>query len=381
MAKSSPAALMTAAATQPGPSSAAERLAVLVRGREDGPELMRELLTEADLRDPLSELWLHKYLRNGRPDVPLADVRPTALPMPSREHPQRCTGFALEAVDDDGSTRRQEFTVKAACWAAVRAARKLRAGGRLDEEGTYTYELVTAVAPPVGLQPAASDNGAAMSVAGRPTPLEYLTVPLPPLLKSARPVGELDDGWFPVLWTEEAFARCERFARKGARAQPAVETGAVLIGPLCSCPETGEFFAIVRDAIEVLDADEGEFSLSYSGQSWKRIQSMLRVLRGQPETRADRVLGQGHGHNFPVAGGAAPCEICSQLATCTRTNACVSEADRTWSRAVFGAQPWQLCLIFGSNGRSEPVHQLFGLRDGRLLERGYHVIPDFPTNE
>jgi hypothetical protein len=354
-----------------------ERVAVLLRGRKDGPELMREWLTEPDLRDPLSELWLHEFLRKGRPDVCLADLRPDVVPLRSDNHHERCTGFALEASGPDGVTRRREFSVHAAAWAAARAARKLKANGRLDADVSYAYELVAAAAPPAGLQSAAPDAAAGMSIAERPVPVDYLTVPLPPLMATARQVGEVDDGCFPILYTEDAFTKGERFARKGGRSQPPVETGYVLIGPLCSCPETGEFFAVVRDAIEVLDADEGEFSLSYTGQSWKRIQAMLRVLRGQPSTRADRVLGQGHGHNFPVAGGAPPCEICSQLATCTRTNATVSEADRVWTRAVFGAQPWQMCHIFGSNGRSEPVHKLFGLRDGQLLERGFHVIPEF----
>ena len=55
----------------------------------------------------------------------------------------------------------------------------------------------------------------------------------------------------------------------------------------------------------------------------------------------------------------------------------VSAGDQTWSRAVFARQPWKLCQIFGWNARRERVEGLFGLRDGRLLERGYYVIPDF----
>ena len=100
-------------------------------------------------------------------------------------------------------------------------------------------------------------------------------------------------------------------------------------------------------------------------------------MTAQPVTRAHRILGQCHGHNFLPAGGAPPCEVCHKLKECTRTSVFVSSDDRTWSRAVFSRQPWQLCHIFGLNARGEPTDKLFGLRDGRLLERGFHVVPNF----
>ena len=55
----------------------------------------------------------------------------------------------------------------------------------------------------------------------------------------------------------------------------------------------------------------------------------------------------------------------------------MSHDDWNWTRAVFRRQPWQLCHIFGLNARHERDQGLFGLRDGRLLERGYHVLEDF----
>jgi hypothetical protein len=154
----------------------------------------------------------------------------------------------------------------------------------------------------------------------------------------------------------------------------------VLVGPLCSCPRTGEFFAVVCEALEVRDAEEREFSLTYSGKSWARIQAVLKARQSQPATRAHRILGQCHGHNFLPAGGAPPCEHCAGAEVCTRTSVFVSPDDRLWCRAVFSRQPWQLCHIFGQSARGDGVGSLFGLRDGQLRERGFHVIPGLPAS-
>src|SRR5207245_768434 len=139
------------AARQPGdpPMTLTCSLSVVLRLEENGPQVTREPVTDADLAEALGQGWLQDRLRRGRP----AAAEP----------------FTLTAKN---------------------------------------------------------------------LPLAYLRVPLPPLLRRARTVGEVDGRWLPVLFTEEALTRCERFARKGAASQPPIETGAVQIGPLCSCPET-----------------------------------------------------------------------------------------------------------------------------------------------
>ena len=64
------------------------------------------------------------------------------------------------------------------------------------------------------------------------------------------------------------------------------------------------------------------------------------------------------------------------------TSVFVSLDDRTWSKAVFSKQPWHICHIFGLNARGEPVHALFSLKENRLLQRGFYLLPDFdPARE
>ena len=60
----------------------------------------------------------------------------------------------------------------------------------------------------------------------------------------------------------------------------------------------------------------------------------------------------------------------------------VSQEDLNWTRAVFSGQPFALSHIHGLSARHmrpdpDEVEGLFGLRDGRLLPRAYHVIDQF----
>ena len=123
------------------------------------------------------------------------------------------------------------------------------------------------------------------------------------------------------------------------------------------------------------------FSLSYSGKSWARIQAVLRARQAQPATRAQRIVGQSHGHNFLPNDGAPPCELCYKQELCARTSVFVSGDDRQWCRAVFHRQPWALCHIFGLNARHDQVDSLYGLSGGRLEERGFFVIDSFDPSE
>jgi hypothetical protein len=149
---------------------------------------------------------------------------------------------------------------------------------------------------------------------------------------------------------------------------------------LGSCPESGELYAVVTDALEAREAEEQPLSLQFSGQTWARLQAILRARRSRAGGAALRFLGQAHGHNFLPPGGP-PCAMCSTQKTCSRSSVFPSTDDRRWMQAVMSGQPWQLCHIFGLNARNEPVATLYGLSGNRLAGRGYHVIEEFPLDE
>jgi hypothetical protein len=352
---------------------------VVVRLEPGGPEATREAVREADLDDALSELWLGGHLRKGHPAVRFEEMTSILKPLLKEGSDRRCQGFALETTNAAGECTRCEFSINALLGVASRAALRLVAGGRLEAGDKYYYEIVHQPRPaPVAPSPSTDRGGAAgFSVTVRNPPLGYLPLPIRPLLERAKTRGEIDERWVPVFYTEEALERAERLARKGGESTPPIESGGVLVGTLCSCPETGEFFDVVCEVLPVLDAEEAEFSLTYTGKSWQRLQAVMKMRQAQPGTSTHRILGQCHGHNFLPGGGEPPCELCPKLKVCTRTSVFVSAADRSWTRAIFSRQPWQLCHIFGLNARNEKVHTLFGLRDGSLLDRGFHVLPEF----
>jgi hypothetical protein len=348
-------------------------LAVLLRGEANSDPLTREPVSLADLADVLSEAWRDGCLRRGHPQVPLADLSIRLVPTLNEGSNRRCAGFDAEVTDPLGKLTRRAFTIRSLTHVAQRAAARLLAAEVMRPGQTYTFEVELDDNPPP--LPAPALNGSCELQVKIPA-LTFLNVPLRPLLKKATAVDVIEDDRFPVFYTEEAFSRAERFSRRGGEAVPPVETGGVLIGSLCACESSGEFFCVVTDVLEVCEAEEKEFSLSYSSQSWTRIQKIVKARQAAQPQLAERLLGQAHGHNF-VPNEGKTCEACPHRPVCSMNNVGVSEDDQNWTRAVFAHQPWSLCHIFGLTARGDKLNALFGLQDGRLQSRGFFKIPDF----
>lgn len=353
--------------------AASWKLSIAIRLEQDGPEAAREPLVPDDLIDVISETWLEETLRKGRTSVTLDDLEVRVSPTWS-DRVRAYTGYTLECEDRAGNISRRRFSVAGLEHVATRAAQRLILEGVLQPHDVYHYELAA--------EQSASATGALAGVRQptmRTRPLAPLKTEIGPLLRRATPTGPTGEhaGPFEVFYTEAALADAERCARMGVQLYPPVETGGVLAGFLCTCPVSGEFFAVVVEVLEAHDADQAEFSLAYSSQTWARIQAVMDARQRHRKTRGMRILGQCHGHNFIPGDGAPPCEVCDRVPVCTRSSVFVSRDDWNWNRAVFRRQPWQLCHIFGLNARREQVQGLFGLRDGRLLERGFRALPDF----
>ncbi len=361
-----------------GSPAISHEMTVVLRRKPGGPELARTRLTDADLLDGFSELWLDNILRKGRPNYSVDDLKFRATPVTDNGD-NNCRGVVFEAETLDGHVFNSELSIDAIQDVALRLVHQQIEAGALKAQDTYHYDLLAEprrVAVP-------ETEASPFKVTSKNPPLRTMTLPLAPLLRRATTVGTIDERMMPVFYVQSALAKADRFARKGGQEHPSIETGGAVIGPVCSCPQTGEFFVVVTDVLELVDAEGTKFSLSYTGKTWSRIQVVLRAMQSRPATAAYRILGQAHGHNFLPAGGAPPCEKCHTLGPkeCPRKSVFVSLEDRTWTRCVFSRQPWQLCHIFGLNAKKEEVEGLYGLRDNQLQPRGYHVIPDFdPDN-
>ncbi|HUT36078.1 MAG TPA: hypothetical protein VNE39_21500 [Planctomycetota bacterium] len=374
---------MTASPATQSPSALGARtLAVALRTEADGPVVLCQPVTEGDLFDLYAEVWLATCLRKGHPEAPLDDLRVRLVPVLEKGHDSLCLGLIIEGVGPDGATARHAFPPAAFEEVAWRASQELIRAGQLKSGDLYFYDVVIDRRPVAELTLARSAaSPAPFTVTARPTPLARLSVPLPPLVERAEAVGDVGEPWVPVFFTRAALEKAERFARRGALAPQPVETGCVLVGPLCSCPSTGEFFVVACEAIELLEAEGTEYSLTYSGATWAHVQATVRAVQAGPATHSYRIVGQAHGHNFPPHFGEKKCGECDQQPTCTLTSVFPSVADRRWTRAVFARQPWAICHIFGITARGGHAQALFGLRHGALAERGYYVLPDFAPPE
>ena len=351
-------------------------LAVVLRRVARGPVLARERVTAGDLAEAGSEAWRECCLRKGLLDVGFADVALRVAGVPGEADSERPAGFVIEvkAPGRGGVVGRVGFTIRALEPVARRAEARVVRDGGLAAGDEFVYELsVDADGEPPG-SPGGEEPGASIEVTFKDPPVHFLQAPLAPLLDVAREEGESLPSEFPVFYTSDARGRAEDLSRKGDPANPNFESGCVLAGPLCSCPESGAFFVVVTDVFEVTDARSSLVSLEYSGKSWAHIRTMIRAR--QKHEPSIRVLGQAHGHNWLPNNGET-CKECRSRPVCNVSNLFASREDRNWTRAVFARQPWSLCHIFGRTARGDRVSGLYTQHDGRLSPRRYHVIPGF----
>jgi hypothetical protein len=351
-------------------------LEVLIRLESKGPVATRERVTDADLMEARAEAWWASHPLRGFPNVPLEETRIVLVPVSLREEDEpggSLAGFILEVVDPGETVTRLPFLRSTLDHVAVRAARRLVAEGRLERSETYYYELrATSEEPP----PLPVHQGVRSLGPRRTRPIRYRSLSLPRLRERAEPVAVDGEELTPfVFYTRAALARAERIARRGAAFDPPVETGGILIGSLCCCPETGRVFTVVSDVLEATDADATTYSLLYTGPTWARIRSVLRARAEDPDpvVGSSRAVGQVHGHSFHVS---EKCQACDDRETCDRSSAFLSAEDLRWCRAVFSGQPWQVSQIFGLRPDGRPTSAFFGQKGGTLVRRGYHVVEE-----
>jgi hypothetical protein len=339
----------------------------------DGPVLARETVGEGDLADVKSELWMNALLRRGRPDVPLAAMSCHVAPRFSQAGGNVIGGYRLETAAA-GRRAALAFTPSSLEPVALRAINRLLDAKKIAPLSRVCWEVTASCRDVADAAPAPEAAAGDVIVREIPRPLDYLRIAIEPWRAAARPSGAVRPRDYPVFYTADALVGAARHARRGAAAVPPVESGAALLGPLCSCPRTGEFFAVVCAAEPIEDAAEERFSLTLSAQSWDRIERRLDAMRRTYGSDAFRLLGTAHGHPFkPVDDTeAADASACPYHHT-----ACVSRADIAFARAVFAREAYQLTHVFGKDGAGRDVHALFGLRNGTLAWRGFSVVREF----
>jgi hypothetical protein len=150
----------------------------------------------------------------------------------------------------------------------------------------------------------------------------------------------------------------------------------LLLGRLYWCPEERRLFGVIDEVLEAAHSEGTTYSLTFTGETWARVQAVLKARQRNPLTRGEQILGQCHGHNFLPYFEGETCDGCPAQGECQLSTAYLSESDRTWCRAVFPREPWQLSHVFGLTPRRDCVSALFGQRGAVLVRRDYDVLDD-----
>lgn len=364
--------------------------AVRVRGERGGPVLATAPVPAAALRELACEVWWHGVVRRGMPHVAARDLDYAVRPVRGSEDggggaggEDPCRGFVIATRGPGGAETSRVFTTLALHGIAQRAAEDLQRRGLLGEEGTFTYDLVRAGLEGDGITriPPSSPAGGTGApgggrVLGRAQELPFTALPLDELRRRSTAEGPPAGEEHELFWTADALERAERIARLGEAQEPAVETGAVLLGHVAHCSGTGDAFVVVVDALEAVDAESDRFSLSFTGSTWQRLQAVVRArAAAQPGVR---IVGQTHGHPFSPG---EPCAVCPSTPDCPKHTAYLSDDDRRWTRAVFHGQPWQVSRMYGVDASGRARATTFGLCGGWLEERGHRVMEDADFEE
>jgi len=347
-------------------TTARSELEIVIRLTKGGPIVATEPVLDSDLAEFETDTWWSQCLRRGDHDVDVEDLDFAITPVRSSSG-DAVIGFRVAFDTTDGCCREQLFARTRLEHVARRGARRLLADRTLAGTKEWVWELSSAAARPKLVAPRRAMR--------RRAALHYRVQPLAPLTAVARQQGPAAyDGQTRVFVTDAALALAEQISRAGASRTPPVETGGVLVGCLCACPDSGDMFIVVDDVLEAQASEATTFSLSYSGRTWSRISAVMRARVAVPEFENHRILGSCHAHPFrPTTGGL--CDSCPSQATCDLDTAFLSEDDLLWCRAAFGGQPWQVHFVFGLDPRGQGVSAFFGRERGRLAARGFDVIP------
>ncbi|MBW1883101.1 MAG: hypothetical protein JRJ58_06205 [Deltaproteobacteria bacterium] len=402
-------------------SSAADPLpglSVQLHKTLQGPALCDEAVLGRDIAEAMAELAFDAGLRLAGSPLALSDLEARVHPVyrSSRKAGAPCLGLTLELASPDGESTRRDFERSILEPVAVRASRRLVEEGTLEQGDLYFYSLAiaeTRIGP--------------LAIEGTASPPDLEVRPLRPLLARSRRVladrrqGLADEAYaleqhsdrdrsqlrlaassqsasdddsreqdlgqtkqadapssdhYRVFYTSGALAKAERISRKGASRTPPVETGGLLLGRLYWCSETRSLFGVIDDVLEAAHSEGTTYSLTFTGETWARVQAVLKARQRNPLNRGEQILGQCHGHNFLPFFEGETCDGCPAQGECQLSTAYLSESDRTWCRAVFPREPWQLSHVFGLTPRRDCVSALFGQRGAVLVRRGYDVLDD-----
>ena len=362
------------------------RLAVDLMAKGDDRLLAQEPVSATDLGPMRDEAWLNG-LRAGHLGWNRHELTMTVQPGKSSEDRKgRLLNFDLELCQGERGFL-QTFSMLSLAFVAERAKNRLESQGALDgQECQFVLKALGAESVPA--RPSVSQPHKPGRKRAVVTRCDKAAEPLCETASLSRYLGSSEVLHSPSLEPKEGeeeqagpylfvppdvWTETDQSARRGGE----VESAALWTGRLMKDEDSPEIFLVIDACLPAEHAEEEQYSVHFSDDTWSHIESRLAARRKRLGRPAERILGSVHGHNFPVPAdenGQKRCALCDQSKVCGRTNALTSADDERWHRSVFVGQPWATLLIFGWNARDDKDWKLYGLKEGRLQPRTLRLL-------
>ena len=296
----------------------------------------------------------------------------------------RVKGFMVDVKGPRRSFRKQ-FATRTMANVARRAALQFREQEALGTDENYSFFLTTRPAD-AGPSPAAASE-AALQATRVSEPLQFehdsLTDWLSRSQPYAGPVGtdkpcpdeKLAGETMPAFIPRSIWNDAHDMSRLGGEN----ESAAVLTGHLTRDTDSSQVFLVVTDCLRAEHAEEEQFSVGFSGETWALMRDRVEQRRRRLKRPSEMIVGTAHGHNFkpsPDANGRMTCDACAVLEVCSRSTCHASDDDLRFHQSVFTEAPWAQLLLWGWNARDEEEWRMYGLQDATLTPRIVRIVED-----
>jgi proteasome lid subunit RPN8/RPN11 len=240
--------------------------------------------------------------------------------------------------------------------------------GRAPKGFDFEYR-VQAVPKPGDATPAPAMPRARFELEETVVPLPLESTSLELFRGRAVMLGPSEAGDMPVFLPEELLEESDRLARDAR----GVEAASVLVGRIHRDPQMGTLFLEATAQIAACDPGTTATSVTFGPETWTAVHAALALRR-----RGEVPLGWFHSHpGAHWCNKACPPE---DRARCPLQQPFFSEDDCLVHRTAF-PKAFHVALL-ATETDAGIRRNLFGWRDGILVERGFHLLdpsPEFPV--
>lgn len=298
----------------------------------------------------------------------------------------RVKGYLIDVKGPRRSYRKQ-FATRTLANVARRAAARLREQESLGLDDDYSFFLTCRPAEESQSKRDACTGSGAIRATRVQDPLHFETGSLADWLARSRPyagpVGTdkpssdeaADQEAMQLFIPRSIWNDAHDMSRLGGEN----ESAAVLTGHLTRDTESSAVFLVVTDCLRAEHAEEEQFSVGFSGETWALMRERVEQRRRRLNRPSEMIVGTAHGHNFkptPDATGRMTCDACPVLEVCSRSTCHASEDDLQFHKSVFTEAPWAVLALWGWNAREEEEWRLYGLKDATLAPRSVRIVED-----